>query len=306
MTNKLPRHAAVTLLVCLASVVATPQTANFSDLGYRPVAGFLTLPPEANFGEAAGVALNSKDHLFVFHRGPQPLMEFDADGKFIRSIGEGLFGSAHAVRIDTDDNIWTVDWQDHTVLKFDPNGRVLMVFGKRGEPGESDGLFNQPTDVAFGPSREIYISDGYGNSRVQKYSPEGKFLRAWGTKGTEPGQFNLPHAIAVDSEGLVYVGDRENSRIQIFDSDGNFLKQWTHVGHPYGLAITPDQLIYVAGGRDEQVLILDRNGKILGKFGERGRGRGQFGWPHGIAVGPHQEIYVAEILNWRVQKFVRD
>jgi DNA-binding beta-propeller fold protein YncE len=280
------------------------------DMGYEAVPDFLSLPPGANFGEATGVALNSKGHIFVFNRGPQPLMEFGRDGKFVRTLGDGLFTSAHGLRIDGDDNIWTTDIGSHTVLQFNREGRVLMVLGKTGVAGEwSEAfdmpLFNQPTDVAFGPSGAIFVSDGYGNSRIMKFDKNGRFIKSWGRKGASPGDFNLPHAVAVDAKGLIYVGDRENKRVQIFDAEGGFVKEWPHVGCPYGLCITPDQLLYMADGRAERVLKMNLEGEILGSFGEAGKAVGQFGWAHDIAVGPQSEIYVAEILNWRVQKFVK-
>lgn len=296
-------QALVFLLLLSRSLFA--QNASPPALPYKPVPDFLSLPPSANFGEAAGVALNSKGHIFVFHRGLQPLMEFDTNGKFIRTRGEGLFTTPHGLRIDVEDNIWTTDIGSHLVLKLSPEGRVLMVFGRKGEPGETDFQFNQPSDVAFDPAGNIYVTDGYGNSRVVKFDKNGKFIKAWGDKGTAPGQFNLPHAVAIDAKGLVYVADRENKRIQIFDGDGNFIREWTHVGYPFGLFITSDQFLYIATGTENRILQVDLNGNILGVFGEKGKRPGQFGWPHGIAVGPNHEIYVSEILNWRVQKLVK-
>lgn len=264
-----------------------------------------------NFGEVSGVAFNSKEHIFVFHRGARPLVEFDSSGKFVRTFGDGLFKSAHGLRIDANDNIWVTDIGSHLVLKFSSEGHVLMVLGKIDWAGEFSNpryglpLFNQPTDVAFGPAGDIFVSDGYGNSRVMKFDKHGRFLKTWGKKGKAAGEFDLPHTIAVDSKGLVYVGDRENQRIQVFDSDGNFIKEWTDVGYPYGITITPDQSLYVADGKNERILKMNLKGEILGAFGEPGKEAGQFGWAHTIAVSPTHEIYVGEILNWRVQRFVK-
>lgn len=298
-------HWILVALPLLAAALAGAQTAALPDLGYRAVPDPLKLPAGANFGEVPSVALDARGHIYVFHRGPRALMEFDAAGNFLHSIGEGLFTRPHGLRIDPDGNIWTTDVGSHLVLKLNREGRVMMVFGRQNSPGETDSQFNQPADVAFGRRGEIYVADGYGNSRIVKFDREGRFLKAWGTKGAAPGQFNLPHAVVVDANGQVIVADRENARIQIFDADGNFLKEWTHVGQPWGLALSRDGLLYVAAGRDNRVLVLDLDGKIQGGFGERGKLPGQFGWPHGIAVGPVGEIYVSEILNWRVQKFVR-
>lgn len=301
----------IILITLLTWIYAFPQATKLPELGYKPAPNSLFLPAGMNFGEVAGVALNSKGHILVFHRGSRPLVEFDSSGKFVRTLGDGLFKSAHGLRIDPNDNIWITDIGSHLVLKLNSEGRVLMVLGKVdwagdfSEPRYGLPLFNMPTDVAFGPAGDIFVSDGYGNSRVMKFDKDGRFIKIWGKKGKAPGEFDLPHAIAVDNKGLVYVGDRENQRIQIFDSDGKFIKEWANVGYPYGITITPDQSLYVADGKNERLLKMNLNGEILGALGEPGKGIGQFGWAHSIAVSPAGEIYVAEILNWRVQKFVK-
>jgi len=169
---------------------------------------------------------------------------------------------------------------------------------------ESDWLFNQPADVAFGKNGEIYVADGYGNSRVVKFDRDGKFIKAWGRYGTNPGEFNLPHSVVVDESGRVYVGDRENKRIQIFDADGNFLTQWTDIGYPYGLFITPDQHVWMVDGGYDRIIELDQNGKILGAIGEPGHAPGQLAWGHFLSLTPDRKIFVADVLNWRFQVFV--
>ena len=295
----------------LIVIPAFSQSTKLPDLGYKPVPNFLVLLSGANFGEVAGIALNSKGHIFIFNRGSKPLMEFDGNGKFIRTLGDGLFKSAHGLRIDSKNNIWITDIGSHVVLKLSPEGRVLMVLGKIDWAGEFSEpryglpLFNAPTDVAFDSSGNIFVSDGYGNSRVMKFDKNGNFIKFWGKKGAAQGEFNLPHTIAIDAKDLVYVGDRENKRIEIFDADGKFIKEWTHVGYPYGITITPDQFLYMADGKNERILKMNLNGEILGALGEPGKGEGQFGWAHSVAVGSKGEIYVAEILNWRVQKFMK-
>ncbi|HEV8383242.1 MAG TPA: peptidyl-alpha-hydroxyglycine alpha-amidating lyase family protein [Candidatus Acidoferrales bacterium] len=297
------------LCVCAAAAVVS-QTPAIPRLSYSAVADFFVLPAGANFGEAAGVAVNSKGHVYVFHRGERPLMEFDANGKFIRALGEGLFTTPHGVRVDAQDNLWTTDVGSHVVLKLSPDGRVLMVLGRKGVAGEdipNTGitLFNKPSDVAFDRAENIYVSDGYGNSRVVKFDKNGKFLTTWGTKGTGPGQFDLPHAIVVDGRGRVFVADRENSRIQVFDSNGNYQTEWKHLGQPWGLALTHDGALLVADGLANRVVKADLSGSILGTFGGPGKAPGDFLYAHAIAVGPQDEIYVSEILNWRVQKFIK-
>ncbi len=288
---------------------AAAQSEKLPPLPYQPVPGFLTLPPGLNFGETSGIALNSRGHIFVFHRGSPALVEFDSEGHFIRAIGEGLFTKAHGLRIDAEDNIWTTDVGSHTVLKFSPHGDLLMVLGKKGMAGEwwdvfNFPLFNKPTDIAFSPAGQIYISDGYGNARVMKFDREGNFIKTWGSKGIAPGEFNLPHSIVADAAGRVYVVDRENRRVQVFNTEGNFIEEWTHVGAPFGLCISSDNFLFLADGVNNRILKLTLEGKILGAFGQPGKGPGQFGLAHDIAVGPGNEIYVAEILNWRAQKFV--
>jgi DNA-binding beta-propeller fold protein YncE len=297
------------LAVVWASGKSEAQDANTAsfpavpELAYRVVPDFFHGPKGMTAGETSGVALNSKGHIFLFQRVAPMLAEYDEHGNYVRSIGEGLFVHPHGLRIDDEDNLWTTDDGGHLVLKLSSEGRVLLVLGRKGVAAEADWLFNQPTDVAFGKNGEIYVSDGYGNSRVVKFDREGKFLKAWGKFGTGPGEFNLPHSIAIDRQGNVYVGDRENKRIQIFDAEGNFLKEWTGIGYPYGLFISPDQHVWMIDGGYDRILELDANGKILGALGEPGHSPGQFAWGHFLAVGNDGKIYVADVLNWRFQVF---
>lgn len=270
-------------------------------LPYKPVPNFFILPDGVNFGEVSAVAVNSKGHIFVFHRGPMPLMEFDNHGRFVRGLLDGLITHAHGLRVDSNDNLWLTDDSDYLVLKLNPEGRIVMVLGRKGRVGESDPrlgiLFNRPTDVAVNSRGEIFVTDGYGNSRVVKFDRTGRFLKAWGKKGKAPGEFDIPHAVVIDAQDRVYVADRENGRIQVFDSEGSFLHEWGGLKNPQGLFITRNQLLYVADGYANRILKMDLNGKVLGVFGEDGRAVGQFGIPHGIAVGASEEIYVEEIYD---------
>ena len=216
-------------LVCSFSILtalltAVPVSSSHSEeaiprLNYEAVPDFFQLPAGENFVEVAGVAVNSKGHVYVFHRGKHPLVEFDASGKFIRSIADDLFVTAHVVRVDAEDNIWTTDVGAHVVLKVSPEGRVLLSLGRMRIPGDDVLHFNQPTDVAFDRDGNIYVADGEGNSRVLKFNKYGNLLLAWGMKGDGPGQFDLPHSVAIDDDP-VYVADREDARIQIFDLNG--------------------------------------------------------------------------------------
>ena len=193
-------------LVILATVFtvglwSAPVESNFPSMHYKVNPDWPTLPPGWNFGEVAGVAVDGKGHVFVFHRGEHSIMEFTPEGRMVRSWGEGLFIRPHAIRVDPEGNIWTVDNDTHQVLKMDPSGRIRMVVGRRGQSGESDELFNRPTDVAFAPNGDFYVSDGYVNSRVVKFSKEGRYITAWGKKGDGDGEFNLPHSVAVRITG---------------------------------------------------------------------------------------------------------
>jgi len=224
------------------------------EIRYTSVPDLLKLPPDIYLGEVAGVAVNSKGHVFVFSRanstGPAygasgaQLLEFDAGGKFLREIGHNLYAwsFAHAVKVDPQDNIWVTDKGSDMVIKFNPEGRVVMVFGRKQEASDEgtgplkhvkpplpplDGLFRQVTDVAWDAAGNTFISDGYINSRVAKVDKDGNWLKSWGEPGEQSGQFNVPHSIAVDAAGNVYVADRGNRRIQVFDGDGKFLRQMT-------------------------------------------------------------------------------
>jgi DNA-binding beta-propeller fold protein YncE len=302
----------VACMLVLGCSTALAQPANAPDLGYAPAAEFFQLPAGMNFGAVSGVALNSKGNIFVLHRGPQPLMEFDSSGKLIRALGEGLLVRPHGLRIDAEDNIWIADGGVHIVLKLNPLGRIVMVLGTKGTAGEWHEagflrLFNEPNDVAIGSRGEIYVTQGHGkgDSRVLKFDRDGKFIKTWGGKGTAPGQFNVPHSIAIDAQGLVYIADRGNKRIQVFDADGAFVKEWVLFGTPAGLYIGAAPYIYLANGHHGQIIKLDMHGTILGMTGTPGKAPGQYGEAHFIAVSGEGEIYVADTLNWRVQKLVK-
>jgi len=300
--------ACVALLPLLAGAQETAKATAFHavpELPYRVVPNFFKSPKRTIAGEASAVAVNSKGHIFLFQRTKPMLAEYDAKGNFVQSIGDGLFTHPHGLRIDADDNLWTTDDGSHLVLKLGPSGNVLLVLGRINTGAEANWLFNKPADVAFAKNGDIYVADGYGNSRIVKFDRDGNYIKAWGKYGTGSGEFNLPHTVAVDNQGWVYVGDRENQRIQIFDSEGKFIQQWTDVGYPYGLVITPDQHVWMVDGGYDRIVELDQTGKILGAFGEPGHKPGEFAWAHFMAMGADQTIYVADVLNWRFQVFSR-
>lgn len=311
----LPSFAAALLLLLLivtmgvrgrtraADAQQQPPAGDGSD-GYHPVDGFPKLPGAMKLGACAGAAVDSRGDVFVFHRAEPPVLVFRPTGEFVRSFGEKLFASPHGLRIDRDENVWVTDNAAHTVVEFDHDGRVLLTLGERGVAGEDDRHFNKPADVAVAANGDIFVADGYGNSRVAKFDKTGRFLRAWGRKGKGEGEFNLPHAVRLDSKGRVYVGDRENNRIQVFEPDGTFVRQLAQGVAPFGLFITDDDTLFVADGRVNRVVKMTLDGRVLAAWGHTGAGPGEFRMPHGITVGRDGAVYVTEIDGKRVQKFV--
>lgn len=253
--------------------------------------------------EAAGVTVEKDGTILLFHRGEDPMLRLGPSGSFRSTWGKGLFQRPHSVRTGPDGSLWTVDAGAHTVLKHDREGRILMVFGRRGDAGESAERFDQPTDIAFAPNGDFFVTDGYGNSRVVKYARDGVFLKAWGRKGAGPGEFNLPHSAVVMGQRLL-VADRENYRIQIFDLEGRFLEQWADLGSPWGLAVSPAGDLWMADGYNNRILKLTPEGKVVGVLGVTGRLPGQFRYAHMLAVDREDRVYVTEILNWRAQRLV--
>ena len=272
-------------------------------VAYHVAPDFPQLTSKIVLEAVSAVATDSKGDILVFHRGEHPILRFDRTGKLLRSFGDGLFTSAHGLRIDSDDNIWVTDNANHTVIKFNRDGDILLTLGKKNVAGQDALHFNKPADVAFASNGDFYVADGYGNSRVVKFNRAGEFLMAWGEKGTAPGEFNLPHAVQVDAEGLVYVGDRENNRIQVFNADGKFLRQFAGMA-PFGLFITPEQFLFVADGRANKVFKMTLAGKVLTSWGATGEEPGNFRMAHALTVARDGAVYVTEITGKRIQKFL--
>ena len=302
------------LLLLAAPVFAQPQSA--PEIPYRSVPHFLKLPPGIYLEAPVGVAVDSKGDIYVASRSKHPIMEFGPDGTYMRSVGDGLtsFDSPHSIRIDAHGNLWYVDVAANLIIEFSPQGSLLRVLGRKSDAWQARygpsslhpaWMFDGPTDLAFGPSGGIFVTDGYGNSRVAKFDEKGNYLKSWGARGTGPGQLHTPHSVVTDSKGLVYVADRGNKRIQVFDSQGNFVKEWK-LPDPAALCITPgpNQVIYSADGFGGRFYKLGLNGKILGQFGTFGKGLGQFMWVHGIACPSENVVYAAEEVNYRVQKLI--
>lgn len=296
-------------MLCLCSILLQAQEYPTSVISaFEVIPGFFKPPVDGNFIQPTGVAVNSAGHIFVFNKGNKQLMEFDATGQYLRSLGHGLFKSPHGLRIDRNDNIWTTDTETHLVIKMNSNGQVLMVLGEQGKSGLFDEvrnriLFFKPADIAIANNGDIYVADGYGNHRIVRLDSNGKLIKAWGKQGAAPGEFNNPHNIVLDQGANVYIADRNNKRIQVFDQEGNFKAEWTNLGKPWGLAISPEQYLYMTDGDAEKILKLDQSGTILAEFeGGPGTQNGQLAAAHGIAVGPQEELYITEVINWRVTK----
>jgi DNA-binding beta-propeller fold protein YncE len=340
-----------------ATVSAQQAQANaVPQIPFTVVPNFLKYSPDMNLGEVLGVALNSKGQIAVLNHpgsattGPiwmnatTQILLFDGDGRFLREIGKGVYGLAyaHQVRYDRYDNLWVVDKAANTVVKFDPDGYVTMNLGRREEgyhgivelPSQAEarargGNFNGPTDVAWDRDDNIYVSDGYVNSRMVKFDKHGNFLKDWGSYGKAEGQFNLPHAMLLDREGNVYVADRGNSRIQVFDGNGTF-KRIILLNVPYPadyqppfgavdasrpvrdrtppwamcITNTTPQYMWVADNEPGRIYKLSLDGKIHGWLGSSGRQVGQFNWIHGLDCSQENVLYVADMNNWRVQKLL--
>ena len=333
-------------------VPVPPQ--NAPALPHKADASFLKYSPDMNLGEVLGVAVNSKGEILVLNHpgsanaGPiwmnatTQLLLFGADGRFIKEVGKGVYGIAysHQVRYDRYDNLWVVDKAANTVIRFNPEGYVTMNLGRREEgyhglvelpqPSQAraaGGYLNGATDVGWDRDENIFVSDGYVNSRVAKFDKNGNFLKEWGSYGREPGQFNLPHAMVLDREGNVYVADRNNARIQVFDPNGTFQRMmYLNVPYPadyqppfsavnpsrqvrdrtqpWAMCITntTPQHMWVADNEPGRIYKMSLDGKIQGYIGSAGRQVGQYNWVHGLDCSQPDVLYVADMNNWRVQR----
>ena len=289
-----------------------PETA--PQLDYVAVPNPVTVPAGTTMGAAAAVAFDAKGHLYVLTRGAQAFFEFDPNGAFVRAFGDKMFTRSHGLKIDRDGNLWATDVGGHVVVKLNPAGQVLLTLGTRGEAGEwneaaGSRKLNQPNDVAIAANGDVFVVQGHtpgakGDARVLKFDKDGRFIKSWGGKGKEPGQFDVAHGAAFDAKGLLWVMDRENQRIEIFDGEGTFVRQLTYKGLPCSVAIGRDN-IYMVNGFAGQVVQLDLSGKVLAATGKPGTALGEFGEAHFIAISPKGDLYVADSVNGALVKFVK-
>jgi DNA-binding beta-propeller fold protein YncE len=281
---------------------------------YEVIENWAKLPDGWTLRDVAAVTVDHKDRVYIFNRGEHPMMVFDRDGKFLRSWGEGVFNRAHGLHIGPDESLYCTDDGDHSVRKCTLEGKVLLTIGIPGKPAPymSGEPFHRCTHTALSPRGDIYVSDGYGNSRVHKYSPDGKLLKSWGEPGTGPGEFNIPHNLCCDPDGWVYVADRENHRVQVFDGEGRYETEWHNLHRPCGMCMEAKKkpLCYIGEigptmpvNRDvpnlgPRISIVDHQGKLVSRFGAVHAGYDrpdQFVAPHGMAVDSRGDIYVGEV-----------
>ena len=281
---------------------------------YKVIENWAKLPDGWEFMDVAAVGTDSRDRVYVFNRGAHPMIVFDREGNFLRSWGEGSYWRPHGLHIDANDILYLTDDGGHVVRKCTTEGKILLELGTPGTPAPymSGEPFHRCTHTALSPQGNIYVSDGYGNARVHKYSPDGKRLLSWGAPGTDPGQFNVVHNIVTDTEGWVYVADRENHRVQVFDGNGKYEAQWNNLHRPCGLCLCrgaqPEFLIGELGpplkinrmvhNLGPRLSIVDKHGALVARLGgEQGSGLepGKFIAPHGVAVDSRGDIYVGEV-----------
>lgn len=321
------------ILLAAAEVAVASNEPNTQPNPYRTVSDWAKLPEGRTWGSTAGVDVDSHDHIWVAERcganscagsNLSPILEFDTSGKLLKSFGAGMFVFPHGIYADKDGNVWVTDGQGkdgkgHQVFKFSPDGKVLLTLGRAGVPGNGPDTFNMPSDVVVAPNGDIFVADGHGgesNSRIVKFSKDGKFIKAWGKKGTGPGEFDIPHALAFDSKGRLFVGDRNNNRIEIFDQDGNFIDQWRQFSRPSGIFIDKHDVIYVADSESNSVrpnpgfkrgmrVGSAKDGTVTAFIPDPVEVATTTSAAEGVAVDSKGAIYGAEVANKDLKKYVK-
>jgi streptogramin lyase len=324
--SRLAKSAAVVVLLLVIAAAVAPVSAQNGLVPnpYREDANWANLPPGVKWGGVISVDPASNGDMWVFHRGTPPILRFDASGKVVKSFGEGMFVQPHGMTVDRDRNVWVTDAQirdgkGNQVFKFSPDGKLLMTLGKAGVAGAGNDVFSGPCDVAVAQNGDIFVADGHiadvPVNRIMKFSKDGKFVKAWGKRGSGPGEFDTPHSIAIDSRGRIFVADRTNSRMQIFDQDGRFLDQWKQFGRPSGVYIDRNDNMIVADSQSNSTqnpgftrgirVGSARDGKVtaLIPFVEPDPEKNNNAGVEGVAIDAKGNVYGAEVSTQVFRKY---
>lgn len=295
------------LLISVLPLIAQPE------LAFKPVKGWGVLPDGYVAGAGMAVSVAGDGSIWYYTRSATPVMQFTKEGQILQAWAEDKElsnhqGAAHGMGIGPDGGVWLVDRETHTIFKFSQKGRTLLTIGSFAAKQGTDNTpyaFNRPAGIAFDRKGNAYVADGYRNTRVAKYTPDGEYISHWGGKGDAPGLFNLVHGLTLDDRDRVYVADRGNKRIQVFDKNGKFLARWEGLGTPWNVAYDRrEKVIWMCDGDVGRVTKLSLDGKVLGGFGSSGQAPGQLHQVHSLAVDDEGSIYTAETVNLRIQKFV--
>jgi sugar lactone lactonase YvrE len=329
--------------VAMVAAIATPgmranAQANDPPNPYRTVENWVKLPDERKWGQTISIDVDTDGKsIWVFERcggtscdgsDIAPILKIDESGKVVKSIGAGMFVFPHGLHLDRDGNVWVTDGRGkggkgHQVFKLSPDGKVLMTLGKAGVTGDGPDTFNSPSDALVAPNGDIFVADGHGgdtNARIVKFAKDGTFIKAWGKKGAGPGEFNVPHRLAMDSSGRLFLADRSNSRIQIFDQDGKFLAEWKQFGRPSGVFIDKNDMIYVADSESNNAqnpgfkrglrIGSAKDGKVTAFIPDpepvkEGTGPGTGSAAEGVAADAAGNVYGAEVDARKLMRYVK-
>ena len=299
MRAQRPVPLCVAATVALLATVAVQHGSLTAQSSYRLVDDWPHLPDDFEWGQLPNVTIDHDGNIYAFHRAEPPVLTFSPEGALRNTWGAGMMVRAHGFRITPDGNIFATDQRGHRVYKFSTAGALLLALGETGVPGEDAEHFNGPADVAVAPNGDFFVADGHGNNRIVKFAADGTFITAWGTEGSAPGEFDLPHTVAFDSQGRLFVGDRGNHRIQIFDQNGTFIDQWTQFGWPSGIYISPDDTIYVADYQSKLGITIGsaQDGTVTG-FIEGTE-------PEGVVVDALGNVCAGEVGGRMLKKFVK-
>ena len=294
-------------------------------IGYKVDPDWPRKPARFDWGDVPGVTVDTEDNVWMFNRGNVAVQVYRQDGSLLRSWDHLSFTKAHHITIGPQGNVWVADEGAQVVQKYTPEGKLLLTLGTAGETGEDGKHFNRPTDVAISQEGDVFVSDGYGNSRIVHFDSRGNFIKTWGKLGTAPGEFDVPHSIVFDSRNRLYVADRSNARVQVFETSGRFLAEWRNLLVPWGIWITKSDEIYVCGSspmrwasqgrlgtppKDQILLKFSPSGRVLEHWtfplGLLGKERpGELNWVHAVAVDSQGQVYLGDIKGQRVQRMLR-